>query len=83
LLDALKFISADVDRNEWRDIIWAILSTGWPDAPAIAETWSKTAPHRFTPGAFEAIVTSYVPLRTDGLTLGTVYHVARRGGWNG
>lgn len=83
LQDALSFISADVDRNQWRDIIWAILSTGWPDAPAIAETWSKTAPHRFRQDSFEAIVAGYVPLHIEGLTLGTVYHFARRGGWNG
>jgi len=83
LLDALRFMSADIDRNEWRDIIWAILSTGWPDASAIAEAWSKTAPHRFTQDTFDAIVASYAISRAEGLTLGTVYHFARKAGWNG
>lgn len=83
LQDALSFISAAIDRNDWRDIVWAILSTGWPDAPAIGEAWSRTTPAMFTDVAFANVVASYDPQRPDGSTLGTVFHYARKGGWNG
>jgi hypothetical protein len=83
LQDALRFISAAIDRNDWRDIVWAILSTGWPDAQHIAETWSKSAPDMFTDAAFANVVASHDPLRPDGPTLGTIFHYARKGGWNG
>jgi hypothetical protein len=83
LYDALRFISAAVDRNDCRDIVWAILSTGWADAPAIAEAWSRTAPDVFTDAAFANIIASYDPQRSDGPTLGTIFHYARKGGRNG
>lgn len=83
LQDALRYISADENRNKWRDIVWAILSTGWHDAEAIAKAWCMTAPHRYTDDGFNNIVGSYNPLRPQTPTLGTLYYFARKGGWNG
>lgn len=83
LYDALRFVSADSERDDWRDIVWSILSTGWHDAPAIAETWCRTAPHRFTQDGFDNLIRSHDPGRTNSPTLGTIYFHARKGGWNG
>lgn len=83
LHDALRFISADSDRDDWRDIVWAILSTGWHDAPSIAEAWCRTAPHRFTQDGFDNLIGSYDPSRPDSPTRGTIYYRARKAGWNG
>lgn len=65
LHDALRFVSADSDRDDWRDIVWPILSTGWHDAPTIAQTWCRTAPHRFTQDGFDNLIGSYNPNRPD------------------
>ena len=81
--DALRFLSANSARDEWRDIVWAILSTGWPDAPAIAEAWCRTAPDRFTDEGFDNLIRSYDPCCPEPLTLGTIYYRAREAGWNG
>lgn len=83
LHDALRFVSANSDRDDWRDIVWAILSTGWHDAPAIAEAWCRTAPHRFTQDGFDNLLDSYDPRHTEPPTLGTIYYRARKAGWNG
>lgn len=83
LHDALRFVSANSDRDDWRDIVWAILSTGWHDAPAIAEAWCRTAPHRFTQDGFDNLLDSYDPSHTESPTLGTIYYRARKAGWNG
>lgn len=83
LQDALNFVSADCDRDDWRDIVWAILSTGWPDAENIAEGWCRSASHRFTQDGFANVIGSYDPSRADCPTVGTIYFRARKAGWNG
>ena len=83
LQDALHFVSADCDRDDWRDIVWAILSTGWPDAESIAEEWCRSASHRFTQDGFANVIGSYDPSRADCPTVGTIYFLARKAGWNG
>lgn len=83
LRDALRFVSANSDRDDWRDIVWAILSTGWHDAPAIAEAWCRTAPDRFTQDGFDNLLDSYDPRHPDSPTLGTIYYRARKAGWSG
>ncbi len=75
---ALQRLSADCDRDQWRAIVWAILSTGWEDAPDIAEAWSRTAPDLFTERDFEGVVKSYDPQREDTITLGTIVHLLRQ-----
>lgn len=83
LHDALRFVSADSDRDDWRDIVWAILSTGWHDAPTIAVTWCRTAPHRFTQDGFDNLIGSHDPGRPDSPKLATIYFRARKCGWDG
>lgn len=80
---ALNHISADCPYETWRNIVWAIQSTGWTCAEDMALSWSQSAPHRFDEDAFWLVANSYTPGLPDGITVGTIYHHARKGGWNG
>tara|TARA_R110002110_G_scaffold110071_5_gene274524 strand:+ start:8520 stop:10604 length:2085 start_codon:yes stop_codon:yes gene_type:complete len=77
--EQLHSVSADCDYEDWRSVIWSILSTGWECAEDIAREWSETAAHRYNPQAFAKVVHSFDPDR--GITLGTLEYHARRGGW--
>jgi len=80
--DALNYINADCSYEIWRNVIWAILSTGWLCAEDMALKWSQTAPERFDRDSFWLVANSYIPDLPDGISLGTIYHHARLGGWN-
>jgi putative DNA primase/helicase len=75
-------IDADCDYFQWRDVVWALLSTGWSCAAGLALDWSKTAQGRFDSNAFETLVDSYDPDCEHCHTLGTLVHHAKLGGWN-
>lgn len=77
--DMLSHVSASCDRATWRNIVWAVLSTGWTCAVDIVRTWSMTAPEKYEEDAFEKLVRGYKP--EEGITLGTLYHHARAAGW--
>jgi hypothetical protein len=65
--------------------VFSILSSGYSAAEAIAYDWSITS-DRYTEEDFNNLVRDYINgvTGTDGaITLGTVYHYAREGGWNG
>jgi putative DNA primase/helicase len=79
----LEHIKADCPYERWRNVVWAILSTRWSCAEDLAQAWSKTAPGRYDEEAFWLVVNSYMPDHSNPITLGTVYHLARLGGWNG
>jgi hypothetical protein len=79
----LSHISADCGRDQWRDIVWAILSTGWPCAVDLAKAWSESAPTRYEDAAFWTLVQTFDPTYGASPTLGTVYFHARQGGWIG
>lgn len=79
----LTFISADCTYDIWRNIVWAILSTGWLCAEELAQQWSMSAPMRYEEDAFWVVANSYVPDRPNPITLGTLVYHARQGGWNG
>lgn len=81
--DALSHITADCSYEVWRNIIWAILSTRWTCAESVAQSWSQTAPDRYAEDAFWTLVNSYMPQRDNQITVGTIYHHARLGGWRG
>ena len=83
IAEALSFISSDCNYETWRNVVWAILSLGWLCAEDIAYEWSKTAANRFEEDAFWLVANSYIPDLTGGITVGTIYHHARLGGWNG
>jgi putative DNA primase/helicase len=76
----LQFISADCAYDTYRDVVWAILGTGWACASEIAEQWSRSAPHRFDPKCFDNVVANFKPNKNPRPTLGTVVHLARLGG---
>ncbi len=80
---ALNHINADCDYETWRNIVWAIQSTGWLCAEDIALAWSQTAPKRFDGDAFWLVANSFIPGHPNQITVGTIYHHARLGGWNG
>jgi putative DNA primase/helicase len=79
---ALSHIDADCSYETWRNVVWAILSTRWSCAEDLAQAWSKTAPGRYDGGAFWLVANSYMPDHPNPITIGTVYHLARLGGWN-
>lgn len=79
----LSCISADCDYDQWRNIVWAILSTKWRCAESIALSWSQSAPDRFDEEAFWLVVNSYLPNHPNQITIGTLRHFAKLGGWNG
>ena len=77
----LQHISADCSYEFYRDIVWAILSFGWPDAEELARQWCETVPDRFEEDDFDNVVNSYDSTRSP--TIGTIYYHARQGGWHG
>jgi len=81
--EALSFIDADCDYETWRNVVWSVMSTKWTCAEELAKAWSMTAPEAYDEDAFFRLVHSYVDDHATPLTLGTVYHHARRGGWHG
>lgn len=83
LKDMLNFISADCSYDTYMRVIWGILSTGWPEAEQIALDWSLNAKHRFEQKTFDGLVRCYDPVRSGSTTVGTLYHLARAGGWRG
>jgi hypothetical protein len=83
LIEMLKSISADCSYDTYMRVIWGILSTGWPEAEQIALDWSLTAKHRFEQKTFNDLVRCYDPDRSGATTMGTIYHLARAGGWCG
>jgi putative DNA primase/helicase len=80
LVAVLTNISADCSYDRYRDVVWAILGTGWPEAEDIARDWCMSAPHRFEEPSFTAVVNSFDPNRTNRPTLGTIIYLARKGG---
>ena len=83
LREQLRYISSDCSYEVYRRTVWAILSSSWSCAEEIALGWSKKSPHRFDQLTFEALVRYFDPNRSDCPSLGSIYHAARAGGWNG
>jgi hypothetical protein len=75
---ALEHINADCDYQTWRNVIWALISTGWDSAEQLAREWSLTAPDRFEEMAFQRVVRSFD--FGKGITLGTLFHHAKAAG---
>jgi hypothetical protein len=75
----LAFVSADCSYEQWRNVVWSVLSTGWAGAEHLARTWSQSAPGRYDENGFDSLVRAFVPSR--GITLGTLTHMAKKAGW--
>ena len=86
LKDQLEYIDPSCDYETWRNVVFAILSTGLPDAEEIARDWSEGSPEKFDDSAFYTLTNSYIEGRSGlfgSITRGTIYHHARAGGWCG
>ena len=84
LKDQLEYIDPGCDYATWRNIVFAILSTGISNAEEIARAWSEGSPAKFDEKSFHALTNSYIEGRAgfDGsITRGTIHHHARAGGW--
>ena len=81
--EMLNHIKADCDYETYRDVVWAVLSSGWTCAEQLAENWCRTAPYRFEEDNFINVVNSYDPNKANPITLGTLTFFARKGGFNG
>lgn len=81
ILSMLDKISSDTTYETWRDIVWAVASTGWASAPQIVHGWSARASHRYDRAALDALLRQFSPSR--GITLGTLTHHAKLNGWAG
>lgn len=75
----LSHVNADCSYEQWRNVVWSILSTGWNCAEELARGWSISGGNCYNEKAFDTLVTSFDP--TGGITLGTLIHHAKAGGW--
>lgn len=76
---ALDHVSSDTDYPTWRNIGWAIMSTGWTCAPQIVHGWSRRAPFRYDKAATDTLIRGFDPAR--GITVATLFHHAKQNGW--
>lgn len=75
----LGAVSADCDRETWRNVVWALMSTGWQCAYTLAIEWSQTAPNKFDQEEFDKVVRSF---KFDGgISTGTLNYYAKLSGW--
>jgi putative DNA primase/helicase len=78
----LAAIPATCEYPIWRDLLWAIASTGWTCARDLAMQWSASAPDRFSETEFDKVWRSYNPSLCNGIGFGTLIHHARACGWS-
>jgi hypothetical protein len=74
----LASIDADCAYDKWRNIVWSVLSTGWSCAEELARIWSASG-EKYEAKAFDQLFNDFDPSRS--ITLGTLDHWAREGGW--
>jgi hypothetical protein len=58
------------------------MSTGWANAIDLARNWCMTCMERYREHGFELVVESYDPLREPRISLGTLFKLAKEGGFN-
>jgi hypothetical protein len=75
----LADIPADCSREVWRDVVWAVQSTGWAVAVELAREWSRTAVDKYDAAEFDKLVASHDP--AGGIGFGTLVHHAKLNGW--
>lgn len=74
----LNNLTADCEYESYRDVVWAILSTGWPDAEKIAYSWCISAPQRFDPVNFGKVVQSYDTDHSKPITVRSLAYWSNR-----
>lgn len=78
----LAYINADCDYEQYRRVIWALLSTRWNCARDLARDWSQTAPNRFNEQALNALLDNFNPNLVNCPTLGSIQFLAQEAGWH-
>jgi hypothetical protein len=73
---ALNQVSADCPYPLWINILFALRSTGWTCAEALARQWSMSALHRYNQAAFDKVWQRAKP--TGGISIGTLYYHAKQ-----
>lgn len=81
---ALASISADCSRDRWLAVVFAIRSTGWTCAEALAREWSASAPHRYSDRDFDKAWAQGRERDGHGpkRTLATLFRFAKEEGWS-
>ena len=77
----LDYISSDCTYDRYFKVVFGILSTGWDDAEEIAKKWCMTTPTRFNLRNFNTVIRSYQARHSNPITIGSIKHWAREGGW--
>jgi hypothetical protein len=82
LHSALSAIPA-ISRDVWLHVGMALHSTGWPNAPQMWDTWSRTCPKKYNEVDQERTWQSF-GRRRDGslITVATVYRLAQDNRWS-
>jgi len=80
--EALSYISADCSFEIYRNVVWAILSTGWTCAEELAREWCLTCAERFNEESFQNIVKGNNLSKENRVKIGTLFHYARQGGYS-
>ena len=71
-------ISSDLPYDDWRNISWSVMSTGWRCAPVMLHDWSARTPDRYDKAALDDLLSQFDPTR--GLTIATLqFHAAQHG----
>ena len=76
----LYMISPDCDRDHWRPVVWAVLSTGITGAEDLARGWSILS-DRYTGTDFNNLMRDYDPnVAGSGgqISIGTLYYYANK-----
>jgi hypothetical protein len=76
----LNHIDPDCDYQTYRNVIWAIRDTNFPNAEEIARNWSIGAGDRFDENTLQTILESFDP--TKGITFATLVFLAKKGGYH-
>lgn len=79
---ALTYISPDCTYETYRNVVWALLSTGWSIAEDLARNWCQGCVEKYEEHDFDSVVASYDPRRESRITLGTLFKLAKEGGFN-
>jgi len=89
LVSALGAIPASCGRDEWLQVGFALHSLQWerPDGSDLGfeiwDTWSASAPDKYSPHDCETVWRSFGKQDRGGITLGTLFHLAEQRGWVG
>lgn len=75
---ALHAIPADCQYGLWRDVLFALHSTGWENAQELAREWSRNS-LKFDEDEFDR---QWAAIGPGDIKLGTLFHIAREHGWS-